>query len=92
MERAQARTLLEQQALDTKKSLIEEKLCRAANKRADPAEKARAYNAKVQEKLSTMATDQQEAADTRLARIEAKLTGAASRREDLIVQVKATAA
>jgi len=88
----QTRDFTEQEALVNKKTKIEEKLTRAATKRADPAEKARAYNAKVQEKLSTMAVDQQEAAQSRKARIEAKLTVAASRREELIVQVKATAA
>ena len=65
---------------------------RAASKRVDPAEKARAYNQKVQEKLTVIASEQQEEADTRKARIEAKLTGAAERREGVIEQVKTTAA
>jgi len=82
----------EQQALDSKKTQIEEKLTRAATKRSDPAEKARAYNAKVQEKLEHLVSETQEAADSRKARIEAKLIEAASRREEVIGQVKAAAA
>lgn len=60
--------------------------------RSDPAEKARAYNAKVQEKLESLVTGNQEAAELRKARIAAKLTEAASRREEVIDLVKATAA
>lgn len=82
----------EQHAKDSKKSQIEEKLTRAATKRTDPAEKARAYNAKVQEKLESLVSEHQEAADSRKARIEAKLTEAASRREEVIGLVKAAAA
>jgi len=46
-------------ALDTKKFQIEEKLTRAAVKRTDPAEKARAYNAKVQERLENLVSGHQ---------------------------------
>jgi len=74
----------EQQAMDSKKSQIEEKLTRAATKRTDPAEKARAYNAKVQEKLETLVTEAQEASGSRKARLEAKLSEAASRRQEVI--------
>lgn len=55
--RVQARQETEQQALDSKKTQIEEKLTRAATKRVDPAEKARAYNAKVHEKVSSIVCD-----------------------------------
>ena len=90
--RDRARIAEERKELDTKKTQIEEKLVRAANNRADPAEKARAYNQKVQEKLTVIASDHQFEADSRMARIEAKLIEAANRREGVIEQVKSTAA
>ena len=43
--------------MDSKKTQIEEKLNRAATKRPNPAEKARAYNAKVQEKLEHLVNE-----------------------------------
>ena len=47
LERAQRLQEEEQREADIKKTLIEEKLNRAATNRADPAEKARVYNQKV---------------------------------------------
>jgi len=88
----QSKVEKEEQALDSKKTQIEEKLTRAATKRQDPAEKARAYNAKVQERRETLVNETQEAADLRKARIEAKLNEAASRREEVIERMKAAAA
>lgn len=90
--RAQARQEEEQRELDSKKTQIEEKLSRAAENRVDLSEKAKAHNAKVQEKVSIALSTEQEAAGSRLARMEAKLSEAASRREDKIEQVKTTAA
>merc|ERR1711893_440911 len=92
LERCQARQEEEQRELDEKKTLIETKLSRAAENRNDPAEKARAYNAKDQAKLSNMASEQHEAVECQKARIEAKLIEAATRREGVIEQVKAAAA
>lgn len=51
-ERAQKHQEEEQREADQKKSQLEEKLTRAATNRADPAEKARVYNQKVQERVT----------------------------------------
>ena len=61
--RAQQRQEEELRELDSKKTQIEEKLTRAATNRPDPAEKARAYNQRVQERLSSLVSVQQEAAE-----------------------------
>jgi len=41
-----------------RKQAIEERLTRAAEKRLDPSEKAREHNLKVQEKLTSMTTEE----------------------------------
>lgn len=61
--RAQARQQEEQRELDSKKSAIEEKLNRAAIKRADPSEKAREHNAKVHEKVTSVMSEMSESAE-----------------------------
>ena len=90
--RAQARQRDEQRELDSKKSAIEDKLTRAANNRADPSEKAREHNQRVQEKVTTVMSELSESAESMKVRIETKLNEAASRRENALEQVKTTAA
>ena len=90
--RAQARMEEEQREIDTKKTQIEEKLTRAATLRVDPAEKARAYNQKVQEKVTNINSEQMTGADERKQRIDAKLEEATLRREEAIELAKQKAA
>merc|ERR1712187_434830 len=63
MGRAKALQAEEQREYESKQKAIEEKLAKAANKRADPSEKAREHNMKVQEKLYSLDSAHQETAN-----------------------------
>ena len=48
----------------------------------DPSEKARSHNQKVQEKLSSMTTEEKREQETKMFAIEEKLSKAATKRVD----------
>ena len=89
----QTKAVEHEEEISNMKAKIEDKMTRSVSIKNDvKLEKAKSYNAKHQQKVESLQTEQLKEIETKKNKIEDKLSKAAERRDEVIEQVKMTAA